>query len=184
MPNYNKKTITILILIISIVSSIFLSGCTDETNNEITDKWLFAMDNNDYQNSVQYKYNASAIPTLVIIDKDGDVIFYNRGKHDKELLVPYIEQAIKGTANKLGTSIDFTVRTFNNETFTLSGKKGHVVLLDIMGVGCPPCVAQMPELQEIKMEYGNDIILLSVDVRFTGETQEKVIETYGEYILL
>ena len=184
MSNYNKKTITILILIISTVSSIFLSGCTDETNNVITDKWLFAMDNNDYQNSVQYRYNATGIPTLVIIDKDGDVIFYSRGKHDKELLIPYIEKAIEGTANKLGASIDFTVKTFNNDTFTLSGKKGHVVLLDIMGVGCPPCVAQMPELQEIKIEYGNDIILLSVDVRFTGETQEKVIETYGEYILL
>jgi hypothetical protein len=26
--------------------------------------------------------------------------------------------------------------------------------------------------------------LLSIDVRFTGENQEKVIETYGEYILL
>jgi thiol-disulfide isomerase/thioredoxin len=184
MLKYNKKMITILFLIMSILSSIFLSGCTDETNNVITDKWLFAMDNNDFQRSVQYKYNASAIPTLVIIDKDGDVIFYNRGKHDKEVLIPYIEKAIEGTANKLGASIDFTVKTFNNETFTLSGKKGHVVLLDIMGVGCPPCVAQMPELQEIKTEYGNNVILLSVDVRFTGETQEKVIETYGEYILL
>ena len=80
MSNYNKKTITILILIISTVSSIFLSGCTDETNNVITDKWLFAMDNTDYQNSVQYRYNATGIPTLVIIDKDGDVIFYSRGK--------------------------------------------------------------------------------------------------------
>ena len=170
-----------LFLMIIIGSTIFLSGCTEENNSNIpSDKWLFAMDT-DY---VQYKYNASGIPTLVIVDKDGDVIFYNRGKHDKEMLIPYIEKAIKGTATKLGESIDFTVTTFNSETFTLSEKKGHVVLLDIMGVGCPPCVAQMPELQEIQIEYGNDVVLLSVDVRFTGENQQKVIETYGEYILL
>lgn len=184
MLNNKNKFKTLIFLIITIASSIFLSGCTEENNNIPSDKWLFAMDNTDFQYSVQYKYNATGIPTLVIFDKDGDVVFYNRGKHDKELLTPYIDKAIDGTATKLGASIDFTVETFNNETFTLSEKKDHVVLLDIMGVGCPPCVAQMPDLQEIQIEYGNEIILLSVDVRFTGENQQKVIETYGEYILL
>jgi len=173
--------IILLILTISLISIIFISGCTEKTDkNEPTDKWLFAMDNDN----VQYKYQASGIPTLVIIDKDGDVVFYGQGKHDKEILIPYIEKAIESTATKLGESIDFTVKTFNNETFKLSERKGEVIVLDIMGVGCPPCVAQMPELQEIQIEYGNDIILLSVDVRFTGETQQKVIETYGEYIIL
>ena len=181
MSKSNKKIITFIILTISIVLSMFLSGCTEETDDNLsTDKWLFAMDDDN----VQYKYQASGIPTLVIIDKDGDVIYYGQGKHDKEILIPYIEQAIRGTATKLGESIDFTVTTFNNETFTLYGKQGEIVVLDIMGVGCPPCVAQMPELQEIQIEYGNDIVLLSVDVRFIGETKQDVIETYGEYILL
>ncbi len=176
-----KKFITILILTTSVTSTIFLTGCTEKTNNiQPSDKWLFAMDD-DY---IQYKYNASAIPTLVIIDKDGDVIYYSRGTHSKEILIPYIKKAINGTATKLGESIDFTVTTFNNETFTLSEKKGKVVVLDLMGIPCQPCVAQMPELQEIQKEYGNDIILLSVDVRFSGETKQKVLETYGDYILL
>lgn len=181
MSKFIKKNITLSVLTIAIISTIFLSGCTDKTDNNLpSDKWLFAMDTDN----VQYKYSASGIPTLLIIDKDGDCIYYGQGKHDKEILIPYIEKAIKGTATKLGESIDFTVTTFNNETFTLSEKKGKVVVLDIMGVGCPPCVAQMPDLQEIQKEYGSDIILLSVDVRYTGETKQKVIETYGEYILL
>lgn len=181
MTNSIKKVISLSFLIISISATIFLSGCTEENdNNKPSDKWLFAMDNDN----IQYKYNATGIPTLAIIDKDGDVIFYSRGMHDKETLIPYIEKAIQGTATKLGKSIDFTVTTFNNETFALSEKKGEIIVIDIMGVGCPPCVAQMPELQEIQIEYGNDITLISIDVRFTGETQQKVIETYGEYILL
>lgn len=181
MSNSVNKIITLSFLIITLGLIIFLSGCTEETDNNLPDdKWLFAMDTDN----VQYKYQANAIPTLIIIDKDGEVIYYSQGKHDKEILIPYIDKAIEGTATKLGESIDFIVTTFNNETFRLSEKKGEVILIDIMGVGCPPCVDQMPELQEIQIEYGNDIILLSVDVRFTGETQQKVIETYGEYILL
>jgi thiol-disulfide isomerase/thioredoxin len=181
MSNSINKNITLSFLIITLGLTIFFSGCTEETDNNLPDdKWLFAMDTDN----VQYKYQANAIPTLIIIDKDGDVIYYSQGKHDKKILIPYIEKAIDGTATKLGESIDFIVTTFNNETFRLSEKKGEVILIDIMGVGCPPCVEQMPELQEIQIEYGNDIILLSVDVRFIGETQQKVIETYGEYILL
>lgn len=180
MSNHKNRFKTLIFLTITIVSSIFLSGCTEENNNIPSDKWLFAMDDDN----VQYKYQASGIPTLVIIDKNGDVIYYSQGKQSKETLIPYIEKAIKGTADSLGESVDFTVVTFNNQTFTLREKKGNVVLLDIMGVGCPPCVAQMPDLQEIQIEYGNKIILLSVDVRFTGENQQKVIETYGDYILL
>ncbi len=182
MSNSSIKIKTILFIIL-IVLSIFLTGCTEESDNNPplpNDKWLFAMDTDN----VQYKYQATGIPTLVIIDKDGDVIYYGQGTHDKDILIPYIEKAIKGTATKLGESVDFTVETFNNETFTLSEKKGKVIVIDIMGVGCPPCVAQMPELQDIQIEYGKNIVLLSVDVRFTGETKEKVIETYGEYILL
>jgi len=180
MSKNKNRFKTLIILTITIVSIIFLSGCTEENNNIPSDKWLFAMDDDN----VQYKYQASGIPTLVIIDKNGDIIYYSQGKQSKEALIPYIEKAKQGTADSLAESVDFTVTTFNNQTFTLSEKKGNVILLDIMGVGCPPCVAQMPDLQEIQIEYGNEIILLSIDVRFTGENQQKVIETYGEYILL
>ena len=179
MLNSNKKIINLLILTISIITIIFLSGCTEETdNNGPTDKWLFAMDTDN----VQYKYQVSGIPTLVIIDKKGDVVFYNPGYHTKDQLLPYIERAISGTAESLGESIDFTVTTFNDEKFTLSAHKGEIVLLDIMGVGCPPCVMQMPELQKIKKELGNDVTILSIDTYYSGETKEDVIKTYGEYI--
>lgn len=78
---------------------------------------------------------------------------------------------------------DFTVTTFDGGTFTVSGHLGEVVLLDIMGVGCPPCVVQMPELREVKLEMGENITILSVDIRYSGEDEERVREVYGQYIL-
>ena len=41
----------------------------------------------------------------------------------------------------------------------------------------------MPELQEMQKEYGNEIILISIDTNFSGETEKDVIDTYNNYML-
>ncbi|MBS3778733.1 MAG: redoxin family protein [Candidatus Thermoplasmatota archaeon] len=180
------------IIIIAAISALVLlqdpsdSTPSDETANNNTQNsdtsndgtWLFAMDTDN----VQSKYQASGIPTLAIINKNGNVVFYNSGVHSKDQLMPYVEAALNGTAENLGKAPDFTVTTFNDESFKLSDQQGKVILLDIMGVGCPPCEMQMPELQKIKLEKGKDITILSVDVYYSGETKQEVIDTYGEYI--
>jgi len=178
--NLKYGLLLLAILIIAAGSILALTSQDNEPseNQSQPGKWLFAMDTAN----IQYMYSVKGIPTLVVIDPDGNVIYYNAGAHTKEQLLPYIESAEQGTAESLGESIDFTVTTFNNEEFTLSKHRGKVVLHDIMGVGCPPCVMQMPELQKIKLEKGEDITILSVDVSYTGETEEGVRATYGEYI--
>lgn len=150
----------------------------NQTNKDPEDKWLFAMDTAQ----VQILYQASGIPTLVIIDKNGEYVFYSPGAQQKETLDPYIDGAFDGTAKAYGTVPDFSVTTFDNQKFTLSDYKGKVVLIDIMGVGCQPCIQQMPELQKIKKERGDDITIISIDTYYQGETKEDVIEAYGEYI--
>jgi hypothetical protein len=190
--NYSRIYIVLLIIVMLCISGLAVivyntgkENNTDEEkikneNNESDDRWLFAMDTDN----IQYKYQANAIPTLVIMDKNGDVVFYGPGYHSKDQLLPYIEDAISGTAESLAESIDFTVTTFNNEDFTLSKHKGEVIILDIMGVGCPPCEMQMPELQKIKKEKGNSITIISIDTYYSGETKEDVLETYRDYIKL
>jgi len=181
-PSFIYSLILIIVIItVVIVAIIFLSQEEDTlpSNTEVVDKWLFAMDTAN----VQYMYNAQGIPTLALIDKEGNIVFYNSGAASKDQIMPYITQAMEGTAEILGEAPDFTVKTFNNEEFILSERRGEIVLLDIMGVGCPPCEYQMPELQKIKMELGDDITILSVDVVYSGETAQDVMNKYGEYIL-
>lgn len=170
-----------VILLIIITVSIFAFVTKEDTPTSTIDqpgKWLFAMDTDN----IQYMYSANGIPTLVVIDQNGNVVYYNQGAHSKDQLMPYIESAAQGTAESLGKAPDFTVTTFNKEEFTLSKHLGEIVLLDIMGVGCPPCEMQMPELQKIKKEKGEEITILSIDVYYSGETKEDVINTYGQYI--
>ena len=178
---FKYGVISVILLLIIIASSIFILTANDNipnSNNNQPGKWLFAMDTDN----IQYKYSANGIPTLVVIDQNGNVVYYNQGVHYKDQLMPYIDSVFQGTAESLGEAPDFTVTTFNNEEFTLSEHREEVVLLDIMGVGCPPCEIQMPELQKIKQEKGEGITILSVDIYYSGETKEDVIDTYGQYI--
>lgn len=173
------------IIIISAIGALVLSqqpaitDSNDQTPNDTTDgTWLFAMDTDN----IASKYQASAIPTLAIVDIQGNLVFYNRGVHTKDQLMPYIENASQGTADSLGTAPDFTVTTFGDKTFKLSNYEGSVVLIDLMAEYCNPCKQQMPELQKIKLEKGNNIVILSVDVAYPNESEELVRETFGEYI--
>lgn len=181
-------TIGIIIILIAIVSAIAMTQNNDSitdsmekdnnaNNTENDGTWLFAMDSDN----VASKYKASAIPTLIIVDKKGNIVLNEAGQRTKKYLDPLIESAEQGTANDLGEAPDFSVTTFNDETFTLSDYRGKVVLIDLMAEYCGPCIRQMPELQKIKLEKGEDIALISIDVS-PYETESIVRETFGEYI--
>jgi len=80
-----------------------------------------------------------------------------------------------------GDATDFTLTTVNGETFTLSDNIGNIIILDLMAAYCPPCIDQMVELEKIVNEFGESIVVVSVDVA-QFETKDNVIETFGEYI--
>jgi thiol-disulfide isomerase/thioredoxin len=51
------------------------------------------------------------------------------------------------TARMLPQADDFAFLTLDNRTIKLSQLKGQWVLLDFWGVWCPPCVAELPQLE-------------------------------------
>lgn len=60
---------------------------------------------------------------------------------------------------------DFTLTDQFGNTHTLSDYKGKTVFLNFWATWCPPCVAEMPEIQELYEDYGNnesDIIILGI----------------------
>ncbi len=60
--------------------------------------------------------------------------------------------------------------TLNAERANLSQSEGKVILINFWATWCPPCVAEMPELQELYNKYGD-----KVDFYFiTNEEPEKV----------
>ncbi len=67
---------------------------------------------------------------------------------------------------------DFTLTDQYGNTHTLSDYKGKTVFLNFWTTWCPPCRAEMPEIQEIYEEYGennSDVIILGLACPEVGQ---------------
>jgi thiol-disulfide isomerase/thioredoxin len=61
---------------------------------------------------------------------------------------------------------DFSLRSLDNETFTLSDFIGHVVILDFWATWCSPCIRSFPDLHglaERHRDRGVVLVLVSLD---------------------
>ena len=182
----NLTNVLILIAIAIVIGGIAFALIQKPPSEEEqqSGKWLFALDTSTVNVGSYKEYRTGYIPTLVVIDINGNIIHKEAGVHTKSELISLIEQAENGSAPSLGTAPDFTLKTFDGETFTLSEHRGKVIILDFMAVRCPPCHQQMPELHKVKLDKGDDVIILSIDVyaAYGYETEQDVREAFGEYI--
>jgi len=65
---------------------------------------------------------------------------------------------------------NWNLATLNSERTNLSQSEGKVIIINFWATWCPPCVAEMPELQELYNEYRD-----KVDFYFiTSEKSETV----------
>ena len=62
-------------------------------------------------------------------------------------------------------SIDFTLKDQYKNVHTLSEYEGKIVFLNFWATWCPPCKAEMPNIEDIYKEYGlnkEDVVILGV----------------------
>ena len=68
---------------------------------------------------------------------------------------------------------EFILESIDGETVTLSDYRGKVVLLNAWTTWCPPCKAEMPELETyFRTHRDDDFVLIGVNI---GEKPEAVI---------
>jgi len=69
---------------------------------------------------------------------------------------------------------DFQLQNLDGQSISLSSLQGKPVLLNFWATRCPPCVSEMPYLQEIYNEWSEtELVLLAIDI---GESSTKVKE--------
>lgn len=67
---------------------------------------------------------------------------------------------------------DFTLVDLEGKLVTLSDYRGKTVFLNFWATWCPPCRAEMPEIEAIFQEYnGRDVVVIGIDLR---ESEDKV----------
>ncbi len=68
---------------------------------------------------------------------------------------------------------DFSLRDLNGEPFNLKETRGEVVLLNFWATWCPPCIAEMPDLEQLYLDYGRDVRFL-----FIARDREDRVEAF------
>jgi peroxiredoxin len=65
---------------------------------------------------------------------------------------------------------DFTLKTPQGESYSLSDLKGQAIIVNIWATWCPPCRAEMPTLQKLQNEYGSQgLLVLAVNSTIQDE---------------
>ncbi len=69
---------------------------------------------------------------------------------------------------------DFILSDIEGNTFRLSDLRGKVVFINFWATWCPPCRAEMPEIEAVYQEYKDkDVVVVGVDIL---ETRDEVIQ--------
>lgn len=75
---------------------------------------------------------------------------------------------------------DFELETVEGETVRLSDLQGEKVLLNFWATWCPPCRAEMPDMQKLHEEE-HDFVILAVNLTETEQSFEDVEDFLEEF---
>ena len=61
-----------------------------------------------------------------------------------------------------GEAPDFTLQSREGGQVSLSELRGDVVMINFWATWCPPCVAELPEIQSAYDKHGEDVVFLLI----------------------
>ncbi len=75
---------------------------------------------------------------------------------------------------------DFTLKDLDGNTVRLSDLRGKVIFINFWATWCPPCRAEMPEIEAVHQEYKDKgVVVLGVDISEPESTVRQYIQEGG-----
>jgi thiol-disulfide isomerase/thioredoxin len=71
---------------------------------------------------------------------------------------------------------NFEISDFSDKRHRLSGYRGQVVYINFWATWCVPCQKEMPDIAQLQKEYGEDIVVISVNRREPLERARDFLE--------
>ena len=72
---------------------------------------------------------------------------------------------------------EFNLEMLNGEQVRLEDVKGKKVMINFWATWCPPCEAEMPEMEKLQKEQGDRVIVLAVNMT-NAEKSIKDVESF------
>lgn len=66
--------------------------------------------------------------------------------------------------SKRTLATDFSLTDLEGNSFRLNDFRGKIILIDFMATWCVPCRREMPHYGEVWEKYGDEIVLMSIDI--------------------
>ena len=92
------------------------------------------------------------------------------------------EQSVASlTGQPKARAADFTLLTPGGEAVRLADLRGKVVLLNFWATWCPPCKAEMPDMQSLHEQYGGaqGLVILGIDFQEDAATVDAFVREHG-----
>lgn len=165
-----------------VMISIATGGETCESLSDFADThgmdWLMAVDTpSRASKSVAGDYGVSHIPTQLILDRHRQLNRTLEGAVTAATL-RYILDPLLLEPGEFGMMPDFTLTDIYGVTFTLSEIiEGRPVLLIFFRTSCPYCMEEIPELVQVRQNYGDDILMISIST--SGDTDAVLEDLAG-----
>ena len=75
---------------------------------------------------------------------------------------------------------DFTLTDLDGNQVSLSDFRGKVVFINFWATWCPPCRAEMPEIEALYQQYKTkDVVVIGVDILETDDKVRQFVERGG-----
>ena len=145
-------------------------------------KMKMKKDKNTKKTWIQYGVLAVAAITVFATGMQAEVIgFAQRGLLATGLMNPNVEVAAQPELDESGREVgtktmselpkaDFSLKLIDKEgnTTSLEDLKGKVIFMNLWATWCPPCIAEMPSIEKLYKEMGQDVafVMLSLDRNF------------------
>lgn len=138
------------------------------------------MDTKNKKTYIQYAVFAVIAMTLYVTGLHTEVIgFAQRGLLATGLMNPNVEDIAqlndRGTDGKTdgiveSTKADLSLKLIDKDgnLTTLESLKGKAIFMNFWATWCPPCIAEMPSIEKLYKEMGNDVafVMVSLDQDF------------------
>ena len=80
------------------------------------------------------------------------------------------------------TAPDFTLTDLDGNQVSLSDLRGKVVFLNFWATWCPPCRAEMPDIEAVYQKYKDqDVVILGIDIQESESRVRQFVEVDNDY---